>query len=147
MQQTNRNAGFTLIELLVAIAILGILGTVVIQSLWTNVDTAKQETSHTKVKTVYSVVQNYRRAHGRWPSEDMAELLETDPRHANQPWLTPSELLDSWGFPLALMEGARAGSMRVVSFGNNGEQDGRDPDLGLDMDIYSDEPLYFDEQY
>lgn len=140
--------GFTLIELLVAIAILGILGTVVINQLWTNVDKAKQETTHAKVNSVWSIVQNYRRAHNGYPSQDMAELLEPDPKNVNQPWVDEENLLDSFGNRLELIEDPdNRGRMVIVSYGANGTEDGWDPTYGLDMDIYSGRPLFPSDNY
>ena len=136
----RQQSGFTLIELLVAIAILGILGTVVIQEIWNYVDKARQEGTHAKVKTVYDQVMMFRRNNHRYPSGDLTELVEPDPRNLNNPYLGEEDLLDAWGNPLQLIE-LDTGRFAVVSYGDGGEEDGWDMDLGLAMDIYSDRPL------
>ena len=132
----RRNRGFTLIELLVAIAILGILGTVVIKSVWKNVDEAKQTGTKTKVDQIHDAVMMFRRKHNglpKWPEE----MLEPDIMNNNEPWLTEDEIVDAWGRQMELKQGDKAGQFEVVSLGADGTPDGE----GFDRDISSARPL------
>lgn len=132
----RRNLGFTLIELLVAIAILGILGTVVIKSVWKNVDEAKQIGTKTKIDQVHQAVQAFRRKHNtlpRWP-EDM---LEPDPMNNNEPWLTEDEIRDAWNQRLELVGGAKDSQFEIISRGYLGQEGGE----GFERDISSARPL------
>ena len=49
-------AGFTLMEILVAVAIIGILGTVAVQSIVSNLETAKKTAAKESVEDRKSVV-------------------------------------------------------------------------------------------
>lgn len=136
----RRRGGFTLIELLVAIAILGILGTVVITSLWDAVDDARQTGTKTKLDSVKSVVQQYKKSHNELPT-DLMVLTEEDPRHGNKPWLTEDDLRDTWGNLMVIKLGERPGEFEIVSFGGDGVDNGFTLDLGYDRDLSSNRPL------
>lgn len=136
----RRRGGFTLIELLVAIAILGILGTVVIAALWDNVDDARQTGTKTKLDTVKSTVQQYKRLHNELPRE-LSVLTEDDPRHGNRPWLTEDDIRDTWGNFMVIKMLDRPGQFEIVSFGGDGVDNGFDLSLGFDRDLSSDRPL------
>jgi general secretion pathway protein G len=148
MASPFRNArcqrGFTLIELLVAIAILGILGTVVITNLWDNVDEANQVGTHTKLRQVKDVVQSYRRKHGELP-DDLMRLTEEDPKNGNRPWLKEEDLHDTWSNLIMLKKGDRPGEFEIVSFGSDGQENGFGMELGYERDLSSDRPLDVEE--
>lgn len=134
---SRRRAGFTLIELLVAIAILGILGTVVIKSVWNNIDETRQVTTKSKAEQINTIVQGYRRKHVELP-RSLEDLLQSDPLNNNMPWVeSEDDLKDAWGRMFELRPGDRAGQFEVVSFGQNGQEDGFGPEYGFDRDISS----------
>lgn len=132
-----RAAGFTLIELLVAIAILGILGTVVLNSVWQYQDEARQTGTKTKLDTVRDKVQMYRRKHNalpKWP-EDM---LAPDNWNGGLPWLTPDEILDAWGNQMLMKtDTGKAGQFEIVSLG----ADNKDGGDGYEKDLSSEHPI------
>jgi general secretion pathway protein G len=136
----RKSAGFTLIELLVAIAILGILGTVVIGEIWDHVDESRQVGTKAKLESIETQVRLYLRKNHTLPRE-LSELIEFDPRNNNKPYLQEENLYDAWDHPIVLLEGERPGEFEVVSYGRNGEQDGFEREYGLDMDISSHRPL------
>ncbi|MBM4014575.1 MAG: prepilin-type N-terminal cleavage/methylation domain-containing protein [Planctomycetes bacterium] len=136
----RRRGGFTLIELLVAIAILGILGMVVVSSLWDNVDDAKQIGAKTKVDSIKTMVMQYRRIHNDLPG-DLSVLTEEDPRHGNRPWLQSDEIRDTWGNQMIIKKGDRPGEFEIISFGADGIENGFDLTLGYERDISSNRPL------
>jgi len=137
----RRAAGFTLIELLVAIAILGILGTVVIKTVWGHIDEAKQTTTKAKLDTVHGQVVMFRRKHNRlpkWPEE----MVEPDIQMNNgQAWLNEEDILDAWGHPMELKEGSKSGEFEIVSWGQDGVDSGFGSEGGFDRDISSTRPL------
>lgn len=134
-------AGFTLIELLVAVAILGILGTVVIREIWGAIDEARQTSTKAKVDSIESVVQQFRRKHNRLPS-DLEELTQPDDLHNGEPWLSDDDLRDAWGKMIVLVPGERSNQFDIVSYGMNGQPDGFEvSQYGLDADISSSKAL------
>ncbi len=143
VRASRRRGGFTLIELLVAIAILGILGMVVVTSLWENVDNAKQIGAKTKVDQIKTMVMQYRRVHNELPN-DLSVLTEEDPRHNARPWLQPDEIRDTWGNQMIIKKGDRPGEFEIISYGADGIENGYDLTLGYERDISSNRPL--DEQ-
>jgi len=143
-RNARRRRGFTLIELLVAIAILGILGTVVITNLWDNVDEANQVGTHTKLTQVKNVVQSYKRKHGEIP-DDLMRLTEEDPKNGNRPWLKEDDLRDTWGTLLQLKKGERAGEFEIISLGADKTENGFGMELGYDRDLSSERPLDVEE--
>ena len=119
----RRPRGFTLIELLVAIAILGILGTIVIQNVWSNIDDARQEGSKTKADLLHGIVETYRRKHNELP-KSLDDLLLEDLMNNNRPYVdNPEDLLDAWNRKFELRPGERSGEFEVVSLGQNGLAD------------------------
>ena len=132
-------AGFTLIELLVAIAILGILGTVVIQKVWSHIDEAKQTSTITKLKEVHTQVQMYRRKHNVLPGS-LEDMTEVDPMNT-EPWLNAEDILDAWDTPMELRPGNKPGEFEIVSLGQNKAADDFSADLGFDRDLSSTRPL------
>jgi len=132
--------GFTLIELLVAIAILGILGTVVIQQVWQHIDEAKQTSTVTKLKEVHTQVQMYRRKHNVLP-DSLEDMTLEDPLNNNRPWLNPEDILDAWDNPMVLKPGDKSGEFEVISYGQNRSPDDFGPEFGFDRDLSSIRPL------
>jgi general secretion pathway protein G len=133
--------GFTLIELLVAIAILGILGTVVIKAVAVYIDEARQTGTKTKVDIVHAQVESYRRKHNDLP-RDLEDLLQADPMNNNLPYLdNVDDIYDAWSHKMDLVRGERTGQFEVVSYGANGTPDGYGFEHGLERDISSTRPL------
>ena len=128
--------GFTLIELLVAIAILGILGTVVIQKVWTHIDEAKQTSTMTKLKEVETQVMMYRRKHNELPS-DLEVLTQPDMMNNGNAWLDPEDILDAWDNKMIIKAGDKSGDFEIISFGENRQQDDFTPELGYARDLGS----------
>jgi general secretion pathway protein G len=141
---SRRRGGFTLIELLVAIAILGILGTVVITTLWDNVDDAKQTGTKAKLDSLKNTVMSYRRKHNDIP-DDLTKLIEEDPLNGNRPWLAEDDIKDTWGNTIVIKRGDRSGEFELISYGGDGQENGFGMELGYDRDLSSNRPLTGDE--
>jgi general secretion pathway protein G len=132
--------GFTLIELLVAIAILGILGTVLIKGVYGHIDHAKQVSTQAKLESVHQQVVLFRRAHNtlpKWPDD----MLQPDPMNNNEPWLNAEDVRDAWNNEIVLKPGQKSGQFELVSYGANGTEDGFGPELGIDRDLSSTRPM------
>ncbi len=136
----RHHAGFTLIELLVAIAILGILGTVVVQTVWGYIDDANQTGTKTKLAQIKDKLMMYRRKHQDVP-DSLTTLLEEDQANNMKPWLTEDEIKDSWGREMIIKRGDKPGEFEVISLGEDGQENGFDASLGTARDISSDRPL------
>lgn len=137
---SRRRGGFTLIELLVAIAILGILGTVVITTIWDNVDDARQTGAKAKLDSLKNTVMSYRRKHNDIPT-DLSRLTEEDPLNGNRPWVTEDDIKDTWDNLIVIKRGDRAGEFELISYGADGVESGFGAELGYDRDLSSNRPL------
>ncbi len=76
--KTSRIRGFTLIELLVVIAIIGLLSTVVISSLSTTRDRARDTNRVQEMKQIQTALELYYSKHGAYPLS-----VSPDPSHKN----------------------------------------------------------------
>ena len=133
--RASSRRGFTLIELLVAIAILGILGTVVIREIWGAIDEAKQTTATTKVKEIETQVQRYKTKHNKLP-QDLMELTRPDDMNNGDVWLSEDALIDPWGNQIDMKVDDK-GQFEIISYGEGGQADGFDLSLGKARDIGS----------
>jgi len=93
---TTMRAGFTLMEILVAVAIIGILGTVAVQSVTSNIEKAKQTAADESVRNIANAVTQYYLANKKYPN-DLKEL--TVAKGDEEPVLSGGEgaLEDPWG--------------------------------------------------
>ncbi len=132
----RRRAGFTLIELLVAIAILGILTATVVTTVWQHLDRANQTGTKGKLDTVHEILQTYKTKHGEVP-DDITKLLEDDPRNNMKAWLTADDIKDTWGHQMVIKLGDKNGEFEVISYGEDGIENGFGPELGINRDISS----------
>src|SRR5208337_4514324 len=66
----NKQDGFTLIEIMVVIMILGLLATIVVQSLRGAVDKAKRTKAQADLAEVKTALDRYYLDNGRYPSTD-----------------------------------------------------------------------------
>ena len=87
-----KSKGFTLIELLVVVAIIGILATVVLASLSSARERARDAKRLADVKTIQNALEIYHLENGRYPSSALlaSGIPNSDPHNA-----TSSN--DSWG--------------------------------------------------
>ena len=69
-------------------------------------------------------------------------ILEHDNRRAGGgAWCSEQDIYDAWERPLQILFGERSSDFEIVSYGENGDEDGFERDWKLDMDISSKLPL------
>lgn len=122
-------SGFTLIEILVAVAIIGILATIATLNISDNLDSSKETSAQTAVRTLDEGIASYKIKHPGKNFTSLNQLVEGDEN--NPPVIKGGEdvLVDPWGNPY---EFEKRGKMyAVVSCGPDGEK-------GTEDDIRSD---------
>jgi len=72
---TAMRAGFTLMEILVAVAIIGILGTVAVQSVTSNIEKSKITAAQESVNNIANAVTTYYLANKKYPN-DLRDLIK-----------------------------------------------------------------------
>ena len=122
-------AGFTLMEILVAVAIIGILGTVAVQSIVSNLERAKQTAAKESVDNISNAITSYYLQNKKYPN-DLRDLIKDNGE--DEPILKGGEgaLEDPWGTDYKL---EKKGSRRFVVISA-----GPDTEFGSDDDIRSD---------
>jgi len=105
------------------------------------IDEAKQEATKAKCDNLEQICVQYKRKHNNLP-DSLEVLLEDDNRRAGGgAWCSEQDIYDAWERPLQILFGERSSDFEVVSYGENGDEDGYERDWGLDMDISSKLPL------
>ena len=122
-------AGFTLMEILVAVAIIGILGTVAVQSIVSNLETAKKTAAKESVDNISNAITSYYLANKKYPN-DLRDLIKDN--GDDEPILKGGEgaLEDPWGTEYKL---EKKGARRFVVISA-----GPDTEFGNDDDVRSD---------
>ena len=119
----NSLSGFTLIELLVVISILGLLSTVVLNSLNSAREKAKIAKAKSEVKTLYEVLHRYNLYNQDWPTADNINTVAGWNAAWSEPYISQVNA-DPWGNPY-FFDGrpdteCAAGGSAVCSGGPNG---------------------------
>ena len=71
----SMRAGFTLMEILVAVAIIGILGTVAVTSVQSNIEKARVTAAQESVNNIHGAVMNYYLQNKKYPT-DLRDLVK-----------------------------------------------------------------------
>lgn len=139
-KQKRRNTkGFTMVELMAMLIIIGLLATVVVKKVASQVDKARITTTKTNLKILHSAVNIFRMDTGQYPSEDMGllDLIEQPMDLPEGVWQTGGYLettdlsLDAWGNEFVFQLYPESGKQFVIiSFGPDGEE-------GTEDDLYS----------
>jgi general secretion pathway protein G len=125
---TNRSrrhqAGFTLVEIMVVIVILGLLATMVAQSVIGASDEARIKTTETSIRGLADSVKRYYITNGKIPTE-LAELVSKD---NGGPYVDGEEIpKDAWGHDFVL-RGENKNDYEIISWGPDGNE-GTEDDL------------------
>lgn len=127
-----RNRGFTLLEMLAVIVLLGIVATIVVRQVGSNVDKGKYGAGKAQLASLGMKVESCALDIGA-PPKALNELL-TQPDNTrlnwNGPYAKPSDLLDPFGHPFGYLSPGRHGPFDLVFYGRDGQQGGE----GLDAD-------------
>ncbi len=131
--------GFTMVELMAMLIIIGLLATVVVKKVASQVDKARIVTTKANLKLLASAVNQFRMDTGQYPSEDMGllDLIEQPMDLPEGVWQTGGYLettdlaLDGWGNEFVFQLYPESGKQFVIiSFGPDGEE-------GTEDDLYS----------
>jgi prepilin-type N-terminal cleavage/methylation domain-containing protein len=129
-------AGFTLIELLVAVALIGILAMIAIQTALYAFDVARLGSTVGSIRGVATVVMAYETATSSLPGSGLQTVESLEPLLRSTG--APVPTVDGWGNELYLENVVIDGnpSFRVWSYGKDGTPDGAAP--GVWVDFFSD---------
>ena len=139
MPAARSKAGFSLVEIMVAVAIIGILATVVLINVLPALDRAKTEKARTDVATLEQALETYKLETQSYPTAEqgLAALV-----HAPA-GLTHPELYrnggyvkrlpdDPWGKPyLYAVPGRSGAAFEVYSLGADGKPGGEGPNADV----------------
>ena len=131
--------GFTMVELMAMLIIIGLLATLVVKKVSSQIDIARITTTKTNLKILHEAVNQFRIGLGQYPSEDMGllDLIQQPMDVPEDRWPTGGYLettdlpKDAWGNEFVFQMYPESGKQFVIiSFGPDGEE-------GTEDDLYS----------
>ena len=130
--------GFTLIELLVVMVIIGLLGALVVPSLFKHVGKGKITAAKAQIAHFQTALGEYKLEVGTFPStEEGLQALRTKPTSANRwdgPYLAKEIPMDPWGNPYVYkFPGEHGDEPDIISYGADGREGGE----GENADVLS----------
>jgi general secretion pathway protein G len=133
----RHGAGFTLIELLVVLVIIGVLGALVVPTVFSSLDDARVTAARTDIKTLVEALKRYRIDNQRYPSAEQGlDALVRRPTAGAVPpnWKPYIEKLplDPWQRPYQYLNPGINGEIDVFSYGADGAPggEGKNADIG-----------------
>lgn len=94
--KSRKSKGFTLIELLIVMVIIGLLASLVAPTMFSKVDSSKRNTAVAQMQMLSTSLDAFRLDVGRYP-DTLDELLRSDKRNWDGPYLPREIPLDPWG--------------------------------------------------
>jgi general secretion pathway protein G len=133
-------AGFTMVELMAMLIIIGLLATLVVKKVASQVDKARVTTTKANLKSLHSAVNQFKMDTGRYPSEELGliELIE-EPSDVTGwqegGYLETTEITkDAWSEEFIYELNPESGKPFVVlSYGGDKQEGGE----GNDADLFS----------
>ncbi|MCX5635794.1 MAG: type II secretion system major pseudopilin GspG [Planctomycetota bacterium] len=131
--------GFTMVELMAMLIIIGLLATLVVTKVATQIDRARVTTTKANLKLLQSSVNQFKMDTGRYPSEEtgLMELIEkpSDVTNYQEGGYIESTNIpkDAWGNEFVYMLNPESGPFVIISYGADGKEGGE----GYDADLYS----------
>jgi general secretion pathway protein G len=132
--RSRSSRGFTLLEMLAVIVLLGIVATIVVRQVGTNVDKGKYGAGKAQLASLSMKIESYALDIGA-PPKALTQLL-TKPGATfinwNGPYAKQSDLLDPFGHTFGYLSPGRHGPFDLVFLGQDGQPggDGLDADRG-----------------
>lgn len=128
-----RPRGFTLLEMLAVIVLLGIVATIVVRQVGSNVDKGKYGAGKAQLASLSMKIEGYGLDMGS-PPGTLAQLVEK-PVGATRwsgPYAKPSDLKDPFGHEFGYRFPGQHGSFDLVFYGQDGQPggEGYSADLG-----------------
>ena len=137
-RKTTLRRGFTMVELMAMLIIIGLLATLVVTKVVTQIDKARVTTTKANLKILHAAVNQFKMDTSRFPSEEVGlmELIEQPSDLDNyQPggYLETTEIpFDAWGEEFIYERYPESGKAFVIkSFGADKEEGGEDYDADL----------------
>jgi general secretion pathway protein G len=123
--------GFTLLEMLAVIVLLGIVATIVVRQVGSNVDKGKYGAGKAQLASLSMKVDSYALDVGS-PPKNLDDLLNKPAaqRNWNGPYARPSDLQDPFGHPFGYLNPGQHGPYDLLFYGKDGQPGGE----GLDAD-------------
>jgi len=122
--KVSKVKGFTLIELLIVLVILGLLASLVAPKMFSKVDSSKIKTAETQLKLIETALDTYRLDLGQHP-QTLEELIKSDKKNWDGPYLPKEIPLDPWGNPYVYtVPGADGKPFSLMSYGKDGKVGG-----------------------
>ncbi|MEE2001496.1 type II secretion system major pseudopilin GspG [Alkalimonas sp. MEB108] len=129
MRNHGVRSGFTLIELLIVMVILGLLASLVAPTMFSKVDSSKRNTAETQMQMLATSLDAYRLDVGRYP-ERLDELLRSDARNWDGPYLPREVPLDPWDNPYVYQRISN-NQYSLKSLGADGREGGEGDDADI----------------
>jgi len=130
--------GFTMIELMAMLIIIGLLATLVVTKVASQIDRARVTTTKANLKMLHAQVNQFKMDTGRFPTEEeglMALIEQPSDVISYEPggYLETTEVTrDGWGNDFIYEVFPESGKPFVIkSFGADGEEGGEDYDADL----------------
>ena len=130
--------GFTMIELMAMLIIIGLLATLVVTKVASQIDKARVTTTKANLKMLHAQVNQFKMDTGRFPTEEeglMALIEQPSDVISYEPggYLETTEVpRDGWGNDFIYEVFPESGKPFVIkSFGADGEEGGEDYDADL----------------
>ena len=115
--------GFTLIELLIVMVILGLLASLVAPQMFSKVDSSQRGAAMAQMQMLSTAIAAYRLDVGRFPSQ-LSELVRSDARGWDGPYLPQNVPLDPWGNPYVYRHPGQNHAYDLFSLGADGREGG-----------------------
>lgn len=132
----KQQGGFTLLEVMVVIVILGLLGSVVVQNLMGNMDTAKLQKAVQDINALETSLSMYKMDNYKYPNSEQglealveATDIEPLPRRFPDGGYVKRLPQDPWGNEYQLLNPGENGDIDIFTMGPDGEA-GTEDDIG-----------------
>lgn len=125
--------GFTLLEMLAVIVLLGIVATIVVRQVGSNVDKGKYGAGKAQLASLEMKIESYGLDTGS-PPKDLSQLL-SNPANVKGwtgPYAKPSDLKDPFGHEFGYRYPGQHGPFDLIFYGQDGQPGGEgfNADLG-----------------
>lgn len=138
MSRANLKSGFSLVEIMVAVAIIGILATVVLVNVLPALDRARTEKARTDIASLEQAIETYKLENLAYPTPEqgLAALTRTPAGLAHPELYRPGGYIkrlpdDPWGKPYLYAIPGRSGGFDVYSLGADGKPGGEGPNADV----------------
>jgi general secretion pathway protein G len=128
----KKNKGFTLVELLIVITILGLLMSLVAPKMFSKVDSTQRKTATAQMQNLETSLDTYRLDVGSYP-ENLSELIKSNKRGWDGPYLPKAVPLDPWGNPYQYEKpGTEGKAYNLKSFAKDGQEGGSEDNQDIE---------------